>query len=434
MKNRMKSDIFNPLFSILLFFMIAFSAVLMNIKIILLLLIIFIVLLKSVANPHLLLVDKRIFTWFFIYIGSNTFFIFLSVFNMNQGALNTINIGITEPILYFIIILYVKENNFWYLWKCIRWLFIITCIYNIVFAMAINNLLPLDTSLFLGIRGNFGGVTFGFIKISPLNSPWLYFLLPCFFSKFFVGEEKAEASDYIIVVLGLINAVLILSTAFLLGIAITPVICLLLAYAGKVHYNRKNIKKGLVFLGVLCLCAFVFNYSLVSSIVDGVLTKIQTSFTLEVNDIDSGGNIRLMQAKDLILTWLERPIFGWGASANALHVIRSETEGAYELTYLALLMQKGIIGFSIFWLQIFWIYREGIHIIKKRQPYKNYMMPILVGFTIILLANGTNPYIGSFDRLLILFLPLMILNLNYRSQHSIMEQEKSNTKIQSTIC
>ncbi|BCJ93396.1 hypothetical protein acsn021_09650 [Anaerocolumna cellulosilytica] len=60
---------------------------------------------------------------------------------------------------------------------------------------------------------------------------------------------------------------------------------------------------------------------------------------------------RLIQIKQLLNTWKERPLFGWGYGSSAINYLRSSEEVPYiyEMTGVALLMKIGITGIML-WL------------------------------------------------------------------------------------
>jgi len=147
-----------------------------------------------------------------------------------------------------------------------------------------------------------------------------------------------------------------------------------------------------------------------------ILKKVLVSFGLEqytnsYGVVDTGGAIRITQIKDLLNTWFHKPLLGWGVGADSLNVIRSEVHGAYEMTYFAKLMQRGLVGIIIYIGMITWMFYKMFFFIRHN-IYKLECLYIVVGLSCMLIANGTNPYLESFDKLIILFLPLFIINIH----------------------
>jgi O-antigen ligase len=108
---------------------------------------------------------------------------------------------------------------------------------------------------------------------------------------------------------------------------------------------------------------------------------------------------------------LDQPIFGAGLGASVVGSIRSETmPWSYELSYVALLYQTGIVGFLVYAAAIVWTFWRGIQVIGEGGQPAQIMIPLLVGLCGLLIANGTNPYLGCFDEMWTLFLPLAVIN------------------------
>lgn len=62
---------------------------------------------------------------------------------------------------------------------------------------------------------------------------------------------------------------------------------------------------------------------------------------------DDNTDPRIDQLHSLIIGWEEAPLLGKGSGINA-SVVRSDLPGTYELSYVALLFERGIIGFAYF--------------------------------------------------------------------------------------
>ena len=73
-------------------------------------------------------------------------------------------------------------------------------------------------------------------------------------------------------------------------------------------------------------------------------------------------------------------------------------------------MQRGVLGIIIYITLVGWLFKKLIYYVKKN-IYKMESVYIMAGLSGILFGNATNPMLGSFDRLIILFLPLMIINV-----------------------
>jgi hypothetical protein len=139
--------------------------------------------------------------------------------------------------------------------------------------------------------------------------------------------------------------------------------------------------------------------------------RFVTGFDLSAQTVDGGGTERRQQLIALSNGWLGRPFWGAGLGASVLGSIRSETmPWSYELYYLSLLYQTGMVGFVAYSAGVAWIFWKGIKIIREGGALGRIMIPMLVGCTGFLIATATNPYLDRFDGLWVLFLPLAVIN------------------------
>jgi O-antigen ligase len=134
-------------------------------------------------------------------------------------------------------------------------------------------------------------------------------------------------------------------------------------------------------------------------------------------EVSSG--IRFLQAASLWEKFTESPLIGHGFGST-VDVVRShDTPWAYELFYLALLMNVGLFGFLIYSFAVIWIALKGIELSRKNVEFAKLFVPLIVSLCAFLIMNATNPYLGKFDYLWVIFLPVALLNahLTQRPTH-----------------
>lgn len=440
------------LMSILLLLVLIGPASMMKLKMVLVAILMIICAYYFVKKRYEILISKKVFWWFIIYILSGVIWTCISLYHGNSGATNFVGIFLISPIIFMIFTLAISNTRYF---QVINKVMIITTIciviYNILYTGVINifpNLIGVPIPF---IKENVGGINLGFIKFTAENITCLTFLIPYVITLYFLTKDEKDKKIYfIIAVLGIVNALLCARTSFMLTIAITPVLIIFVAYVTRINKTYFNIKEMIktvaICIGVVLLICLIFRIDL-SLIWD----KIEHSFNISNSSInsDNGGYIRAQQFCDLIDTWKIKPILGWGDAANALNVVRSDTEGLYELSYVALLMQRGLIGILIYITQIIWVYKENIKIIRENESLSKIACSAIVGYTAILLANATNPYLYNFDRLFIFFYPLMIIaqndidkndrgscygwnNISWRFRNKTLSSNKSNVKTNGT--
>lgn len=145
---------------------------------------------------------------------------------------------------------------------------------------------------------------------------------------------------------------------------------------------------------------------------EGFFDRFSSGFDFSATSVDNSPDERRQQYFALLNGWYEHPVLGAGLGEPAYGSIRSDVmPWAYELSYLALLYQIGLLGLAIYAAGIAWIYFMGIRILRGGGMFAESMLPLLVGMTCFLIANATNPYLAKFDGLWIIFLPLAVINL-----------------------
>ncbi len=83
---------------------------------------------------------------------------------------------------------------------------------------------------------------------------------------------------------------------------------------------------------------------------------------------------------------------------------------AYELTYVALLFQTGVIGFFFYSVGVIWIFVMGLRMAASSHRLADQMLAVLVGLACFLVANATNPYLAKYDLMWVIFLPVAMIN------------------------
>jgi len=162
---------------------------------------------------------------------------------------------------------------------------------------------------------------------------------------------------------------------------------------------------GLSLVVLLLRPAYAISFS-------GFFDRFSSGFDFSPTSMDNSPDERRQQFFALEQGWLEHPLFGAGLGEPAYGSIRSEDmPWAYELSYLALLFQTGLVGLVTYASGIAWIYWMAAKIIRRGGVWAQMMLPLLVGMTSFLIANATNPYLAKFDGLWTIFLPIAVINL-----------------------
>ncbi|MDB7274547.1 hypothetical protein PM723_12840, partial [Enterococcus faecium] len=161
------------------------------------------------------------------------------------------------------------------------------------------------------------------------------------------------------------------------------------------------------------LLIFIVGYFLIYYILSFFNLNLRI-FNLELISQLSDGE-RNNQFVDLINSWKNKPIIGVGYGINSEHVIRSFTvPGTYELSYVALLFQTGIVGVLVYGILYLWLAFRTLLLFFKSKNIE--YLAMFLSYVSIMIAHGTNPYITSFDGAWIMFFLLASIN---RYPHSL---------------
>lgn len=134
---------------------------------------------------------------------------------------------------------------------------------------------------------------------------------------------------------------------------------------------------------------------------------------------EASSGARFFQAASLWGAFTESPLIGHGFGST-VDVVRShDTPWAYELSYLALLMNVGLVGFLIYSIAILWVVLKGVELSRKNAEFAKLFLPLIAALCAFLIMNATNPYLGKFDYLWVIFLPVALINayLTQRPKH-----------------
>ncbi|WP_408585759.1 hypothetical protein [Pseudomonas aeruginosa] len=95
----------------------------------------------------------------------------------------------------------------------------------------------------------------------------------------------------------------------------------------------------------------------------------------------------------------DSPLLGSGFGGS-VDVIRSEERPwMYELSYMQLLFNGGLLGFSLITGCIGFFYLKALFVIKNFSLYRAEAISTLVGVLVFCVGSATNPYFSGFDSL-----------------------------------
>ena len=252
----------------------------------------------------------------------------------------------------------------------------------------------------------------GILSISLYSFSSLLFLVPFLIALAVTWprDRRPVVRSYWIyfgIVLNVALVVLSGRRALLVGFALTPIILIVAT-----RVSQARLVKLVVPSIALCAAAIVAIRALHIDL-EATLTYLTTGYKA------AGDEARRVQLHSLMDGWREHPIFGAGVGAVARGPIRSiETPWAYELSYVALLFNIGVVGVLIYGTAVGNIIRRTASVARASVELRPWATPVLVGMASFLIGNATNPYLLKFDSMWVLFLPVALLNVNAVHQQS----------------
>ena len=365
------------------------------------LLLILVLILPSLGKKYYL--SKKISKWVGVLVGLELFAILVAVINGNPEPFVSFRVMVLWPILYLFLIRIISFEFWEKLDVFISYALLLLIVIGF-FSCVRFNLLGAFDSKFLNfesiVRPDYPIISIGGGGVVIFMIVYFYV-----FPKWLLGLSKVPKIDMLNSILGVLFVLMTSRRALILNIGLVFVIIALLFLfsSGKLKKEKMHFSKYLPFLVVIVVIGA--GYLIQQSLLD---LDFMHEFVKSAFETEEDGD-RKMQATALINGWLESPIWGNGVGVNA-SVARSNIPGAYELTYLAMLFAKGIIGFVGFWILVIRLVGWSFRIALSDTKYRTGLC-VIVSLVMFLIANASNPYLGSFDFLWVLFWPLLFVNM-----------------------
>jgi len=347
-----------------LFFMMLFVPLsYKNIKVALLGLVIVMIAIHVLVDGKLLL-HRTILLWTMLIMLCGSVFIFVGVINNTPGAIYIAHFYILWPFVFTLLVAGIAYENV--IDRLIRTLVFSTIaisLYSLIYIFYAAGLIPDAYYIEIG-QGQRIGFHQGYIQYVSASLYTLLFSVPFLISALMTWPKSALMPVsriwlWIAVTLSLPVVILSARRSLWLIVAISPILSIILNKLLNVKYYSFKIMcriflwfAFLVFVIFICL-HIVFNIeflSVVQRFTDGF--RFNTGF---------GAILRKEQFFALLEGWINNPLFGRGLGGGVEGSVRSAAQPwQYELFYLSILFQTGVIGFTIYFTAIAWIYYSGL--------------------------------------------------------------------------
>ena len=255
-----------------------------------------------------------------------------------------------------------------------------------------------DLDLFVGIHD-------GHIQINSHNIGSLFFLINYFLVILISRDRPSNLKQTVFIYLLLAILVIISGRrALWVAVAICHFLVIIHSAISPRYFNRSVISSYFVWSGFLVISGFTLLTA---------YTEFSFSATLDhLFSAVSNDDERSLQAPFLIDGFSENFLIGNGFGVNAGYTRNSDRPWIYELVYHQLAFNVGLIGLIITSLTGALIISRALSQLRKCiNP--SYILATLYGCLAFAIGCYSNPYIGSFDFLIYIW----ILPLLYESFH-----------------
>ena len=375
--------------------------------------IIFAILLLLSLNGEALHINRWLLIICIFYSSYGLAYSLFGLINGNPGAVKTMTVMVVYPVLFTILSCFIRnEIDVLKLSKTL----IIACwlvvLIQLMFLLSVLGLMPGEIYGFFN-QSNSSNNSFymekGVFLFTMSNTSSLLFLIPFLFIYILLSKKI----DIYKVVLLVIMFSLILVTgrraffvSFFFSVLIILALLIFIKWPGKSSiYNRV-----ILFSFFVSFSAIVFIF-LQDVNFDFYVEKLTSILDFSTNE----SNIERVYQFQSLLKGIElSPLFGYGAGAAADYVRSQEQPWAYELSYVSLAYQYGLIGLLLYSLGVSTIIFMLVRICSGRNasiPQKKAILSFFGGFISFMIANATNPYFAKFDYMWVLFVPIFIVNV-----------------------
>lgn len=393
-----KINIFDYLYMIIgipwLFFMIITSGSFTILKTVLLIMLSLISIIEIlVCNKKL---PKKITNYIIIFIIYFSFSIVLGIYNgfswEHSSGFSLIQIYILTPIIVLILFMIFYKNNrrISYLFNYLKWITLILLLLDVGRFLSEKNIIS-NFPIF-HIVEVYTDSSVNVIAFRITNESSLMFLLPFYISLYFADKnhKRINAIIYItIICLGLFYS--FLSGRKALEIVVIISIIIMLAYNLSLT-SKKKMYKTISFISISLILFFLLSQTGAILSNENIINDIIFTLKKGLSNSAEGMISRKDNMSALLEMWKESLIFGFGANSYAANSIANITsKWSYEIVYIAMLAQTGLVGVAIFFTGILSILKKLFY--KYKSSGNCIFLSVMLGFGSFVVCGATNPLI-----------------------------------------
>lgn len=379
-------------------------------------LLLFMIIISVLVREGKLSLHRTVFLWTLLMIANGLLSFIIGIINGTPGVFYVAHTFILWPLVFALLVAGItNENIINGFVKVLIFSTIVISLYSLFYILNSAGYLP--GKFYAGIidHGQRIGFHEGYVQYVSASIYTLIFSVPFILSALMISQHKDAHMPvsrfwlWMAVGLGLIVTLLSGRRSLWLVVALSPIFTIVFykLSAVKYHFFKKMCRSSL--WAVLLL--FVLFSCLRAAFDIDLLSMVQRFTDAFQFNLDAGAIVRREQFFALLQGWMDNPLLGAGLGASVENSIRSAQTWQYELFYILLLFQTGVIGFSIYFASVMWIYWMGFKMIRSGEYLGLCMTPVLVGTSCFLIASATNPYLGTFCGLWPIFFPIALINV-----------------------
>lgn len=357
----------------------------------------------------LLIYSIDVLGYYFSIIVLSVIWIIIGALNDNSmiALIGAFNLFVIYSVFYLLLVIYLSNRSFYNAvlpvvsFSAILIAFFIFIV--LIEAMYDYVVIPVYMKEQLGLGV---GLHDGYTHIVSRNVTSYSFIIPFLLSYVIVEKRKINRYVYVVLYLSLLALVLSSRRMIVLVVLAVPLLCVIFNLIVTHKFDQKLVYKVLfLYLTILSMffVFFVFGNYLDLMSISGLYDRFVEVFSYD------GTSPRQLQFTSLLNGFLEYPLMGSGFGGEANYVRSEELPWAYELTYVKLLFNAGVIG-TLLIIILFCVYFYKA-VVACRYNNVNYAInfSLLISFVCLLIMYASNPYI-NFDLLFVWgVLPLIIL-------------------------
>lgn len=362
--------------------------------------------------------------WTLAMAGVSLIFVIRGLFLSAPGALSDMRLYVFWPLLYLLLLSGINMRVLRGLEKTMVFSTAFIAIFVLIYYLALLKLIPS-----LHLDGIFSadelksskaaiGVSEGHVEMGLPQIGVLDFLVPFVIAAIICRRSETTwvSRKWLVLNFVFILPIVILSgrRALQLGTICAPFFTLMYGLLQPREERRQLAKAmGAMMLAVLVLTLILVPVLSATSDIEfkGLKDRFTAGFDFSASNRSDSAVGRVDQYLALMDGWKQAPYLGKGLGASAHKSIRDEKGvWGYELSYVDLLFETGIFGLLAYAAGMFWLFWSAIKIVREGGAGAKLMIPMLVGLTVYLISNATNPKLNFFDSLWTLFFPLAVIN------------------------